>query len=278
MDIIYSASTLCDRLRANAPIIHCITNSVTINDCANAALAVGASPIMADAPEEAAAVTAHAQALVLNIGQLCPRKLQAMLHAGQRANEMGIPVILDPVGVGVSPLRTDAVQQILQTIHIAILRCNDSEAACIYGIHSSGKGVDNDPTFSVADRAALASALANRYHCTVAMTGAVDLISDSIQTFELHGGHQMLSRVTGMGCVSSVLCAAYAAVSQEDYLTAAIAGLGSIAAAGQLAYQRAGIQGTGSFHIAVIDALSQLNTDTLQQSLLVKEVSHADIF
>lgn len=275
MDIIYSAGTLCDRLRANAPIIHCITNSVTINDCANAALAVGASPIMADAPEEAAAVTAHAQALVLNIGQLCPRKLQAMLHAGQRANEMGIPVILDPVGVGVSPLRTDAVQQILQTIHIAILRCNDSEAACIYGIHSSGKGVDNDPTFSVADRAALASALANRYHCTMAMTGAVDLISDAVQTFELHGGHKMLSRVTGMGCVSSVLCGAYAAVSQ-NYLLAAIGGLGSIAAAGQIAYQKAGAQGTGSFHIAVIDALSQLNSSTLQQYLSVKEVFHAD--
>ena len=275
MDIIYSASTLCDCLRANAPIIHCITNSVTINDCANAALAVGASPIMADAPEEAAAVTAHAQALVLNIGQLCPRKLQAMLHAGQRANEMGIPVILDPVGVGVSPLRTDAVQQILQTIHIAILRCNDSEAACIYGIHSSGKGVDNDPTFSVADRAALASALANRYHCTVAMTGAVDLISDAVQTFELHGGHKMLSRVTGMGCISSVLCGAYAAVAQ-NYLLAAIGGLGSIAAAGQIAYQKSGAQGTGSFHIAVIDALSQLNSSTLQQYLSVKEVFHAD--
>nr|WP_300128236.1 hydroxyethylthiazole kinase [uncultured Butyricicoccus sp.] len=278
MDITYSASTLCDHLRANTPIIHCITNSVTINDCANAALAVGASPIMADAPEEADAVTAHAQALVLNIGQLCPRKLQAMLCSGQRANQMGIPVVLDPVGVGVSPMRTAGVQQILQTVHISILRCNRSEAACIYGIHTTGKGIDSDQTLSVSDGAALTSALAARYHCTVAMTGAVDLISDSIQTFELHGGHQMLSRVTGMGCVSSVLCAAYAAVSQEDYLTAAIAGLGSIAAAGQLAYQRAGIQGTGSFHIAVIDALSQLNTDTLQQSLLVKEVSHADIF
>lgn len=275
MDLTYQAGALCDIVRDRQPILHCITNYVTINDCANAALAIGASPIMADAPEEADAVTSHAQALVLNIGQLSPRKLDAMLQAGAQANRMGIPIVLDPVGVGVSPLRTSAVRQLLESVRISILRCNRSEAACIYGMHVSQHGIDSDHSISISDGKALARALAARHHCTVALTGETDLIANAFHLYQLDGGHQMLSRVTGMGCIATVLCAAFAAVS-DDYLPAAIAALGAIGTAGELAYEKAGQLGTGSFHIAVIDALSQLNTKTLCAHLKLTEVSHAD--
>lgn len=274
MELTTAACALIDQVRTQTPMIHCMTNLVTINDCANAVLAVGASPIMADAPEESDAITAHARALVLNIGQLSPRKLDAMLRSGVQANRMGIPVILDPVGVGASPFRTGAVRQILETIQISILRCNRSEAACIYGLPTTANGIDSDPALSISDGETLATALANRFSCTIAITGATDLIADAQHLCHLKGGHEMLSRVTGMGCVSSVLCGTYAAVSQNPF-TAAIAGLGMISTAGMLAYEKAGQNGTGSFHIAVMDALSRLNTQTLQTNLNLTEVHHA---
>lgn len=274
MELTIAACALIDEVHTQAPMIHCITNLVTINDCANAVLAVGASPIMADAPEESDTITAHAGALVLNIGQLSPRKLDAMLRSGAQASRMGIPVILDPVGVGASPFRANAVRQILETVPISILRCNRSEAACIYGLPTTANGIDSDPALSISDGEALATALANRFSCTIAMTGATDLIADAEHLCHLKGGHEMLSRVTGMGCVASVLCGAYAAVSQDAF-TAAIAGLGMISTAGMLAYKKAGHNGTGSFHIAVIDALSELDTKTLQTYLNLTEVHHA---
>ncbi len=274
MDLTSAACTLMDTVRVHAPIIHCITNLVTINDCANALLAVGASPIMADAPEEADAITAHAGALVLNIGQLSPRKLDAMMRSGEQANRMGIPVILDPVGVGASPFRTNAVRQILEHISIAILRCNRSEAACIYGLPIHTAGIDSNDTLSISDSESLAHAIAKRFSCTIAMTGATDIIADIQHLYHVHGGHEMLSRVTGMGCVSSALCGAYAAVC-KDAVTAAVAALGMMGTAGVLAFEQAGALGTGSFHIAVLDALSKLNMQTLQSYLKLTEVHHA---
>lgn len=274
MELTSAVCALIDRVRIQMPMIHCMTNQVTINDCANAVLAVGGSPIMADAPEESDAITAHAGALVLNIGQLSPRKLDAMLRSGAQASRTKIPIILDPVGVGASPFRADAVKQILERIPISILRCNRSEAAYIYGLPIAAKGIDSDTTLSVSDGEALACALANRFSCTVAMTGATDIVADTQHLYRLEGGHEMLSRVTGMGCVSSVLCGTYAAVS-ENTLTAALAALGMISAAGVRAYETAGQKGTGSFHIAVMDALSQLNAQTLQTYFNITEVPHA---
>ena len=274
MELIDQAGLLADTLRQRCPVIHCITNSVTINDCANAALAIGASPIMAEAPEEAAEVTAHAQALVLNIGQPSPRKLDAMLRSGEQAGRMGIPVVLDPVGVGVSSLRTTAVRQILERVHIAVLRCNHAEAACIYGMHPDTRGVDSDRSLSQEDSESLARGLAARYRCAVALTGATDLVASPSHLCKLEGGHPMLSRVTGMGCVSTVLCACYAAVT-DDSLLAAAAGLGAISAAGEIAYQNAGHRGTGSFRTAVIDALSQMDAAALHAHLKLTEVPDA---
>ena len=260
MDLTYQVGLLADTLRARHPVIHCITNNVTINDCANAALAVGASPIMADAPEEADAVTSHAE---------------AMLRAGEQAGRMGIPVVLDPVGVGVSALRTSAVRQILETVRIAVLRCNQAEAACIYGMHPDTRGVDSDRALSLADSESLARGLAARYRCTVALTGATDLAANPFHLYKLEGGHPMLSRVTGMGCVSTVLCACYAAAA-DDNLLAAITGLGAISAAGEIAFAEAGQRGTGSFHIAVIDALSRMDAAALRAHLKWTEVPDAD--
>lgn len=274
MELTSAVCALIDRVRTQMPIIHCMTNLVTINDCANAVLAVGGSPIMADDPEESDTITAHAKALVLNIGQLSPRKLEAMLRSGKRASHLGIPIILDPVGVGVSPFRANAVRQLLECLPISILRCNRAEAACIYGLPIAASGIDSHAALSMADSEALAFALANRFSCTTAITGSIDILADTQHVYRLAGGHEMLSRVTGMGCVSSALCGTYAAIS-ETPLTAALAALGMISAAGEWAYQREGQKGAGSFHVAVMDALSQFHAQTLQPYLNITEVSHA---
>lgn len=274
MELTSAVCTLIDRVRVQMPMVHCMTNLVTINDCANAVLAVGGSPIMADAPEESDAITAHAGALVLNIGQLSPRKLDAMLRSGVQASCAKIPIILDPVGVGASPFRTSAVRKILDSLPISILRCNRSEAAHIYGLPLPANGIDSHTMLSISDEEMLACSLAHRFSCTVAITGATDIVADTQHLYHLRGGHEMLSRVTGMGCVSSALCGTYAAVS-ENTLLAALAALSILSAAGVCAYKAAGQKGTGSFHIAVIDALSQLHAQTLQTYLNITEVPYA---
>lgn len=259
-----------DALRAAHPLVHCMTNYVTITDCANAALAVGASPIMADDPGEAAEITAHAGALALNIGKLDPRTLDGMVLAGRAANHLGLPVVFDPVGAGVSQMRGAAAARILREVRIAIVRCNRSEAAFLAGLAGSSQGVDADGAVSQDDSAALALTVAQQYDCVTALTGATDLLSDGKQLVQLHNGHPMLSRVTGMGCAATVLCASYAAICPDAPLIAAATGISAMSVAGELAYAAAGARGTGSFHVAVIDALSRLNSKTLRQRLQIE--------
>lgn len=272
MSISAQAGTLLDALRARRPLVHCMTNYVTINDCANAALAIGASPIMADDPGEAAEITAHAAALVLNIGKLDPRTLEGMVLAGKEANRLGLPVVFDPVGAGVSTLRGQAVRRIVHEVRLSIVRCNRSEAAWLCGMHGSGSGVDADGAVSPDDGARLARQTARKLGCVTALTGETDFLSDGDRLIRCESGHPMLSRVTGMGCAATVLCAAFAAAADGDCLTAALAGVGAMGVAGEIAYREAGARGTGSFHIAVIDALSRLDGAAFAAALRAQEV------
>lgn len=271
MELADQIAQCIDALRAAHPLVHCMTNYVTITDCANAALAVGASPIMADDPGEAAEITAHAGALALNIGKLDPRTLDGMVLAGRAANQLGLPVVFDPVGAGVSQLRSAAAARILREVQVSIVRCNRSEAAFLAGLAGSSQGVDADGAVSQDGGAALARTVARQYGCVTALTGATDLLSDGERLLQLHNGHPMLSRVTGMGCASTVLCASYAAICPDAPLIAAAAGISAMSVAGELAYAAAGARGTGSFHSAVIDALSLLTRETLRLRLRVEE-------
>ena len=154
-----------EALRPARPMVHCITNSVTINDCANVLLAAGARPIMADAPEESAEITAACQALVLNLGMLSPRKLEAMVKSGHQANRMGIPVVLDPVGAGASALRTRAVHTLLEEVRFAAVRGNGSEIRVLAAGGENHGGVDAAPGECAPEQErAMDEALARRIH------------------------------------------------------------------------------------------------------------------
>ncbi len=257
-------------IRTKSPLVHNITNYVTVNDCANVLLAVGASPIMADDIGEAAEITSLSSALVLNIGTLNRRTVESMLASGKRANETGIPVVLDPVGAGASALRNQTALEILKRIQITVLRGNLSELSFLAGMSASTKGVDASESDAGNDAVFAAVSAAKRYRCTAAVTGAVDVISDGERTVKLYNGHPMLSRVTGTGCMTSALAGACAAVA-NDPLAAAAAAVASMGIAGELAYESAGKAGTGSFHLAVIDALSRLDAALFEKRLKLDE-------
>jgi hydroxyethylthiazole kinase len=273
-NIVLKVGRILDEVRNKKPLVHNITNYVTVNDCANILLAIGASPIMADDIQEAADITKISSALVINIGTLNERTVESMITSGKKANELNIPVIFDPVGAGASELRNATTKKILDEVRISVLRGNMSEIKFIAGVHSVTKGVDaseadikagNDEGISVAKN------LANKLNCTVAITGVTDIISDGKRTAVLENGTKMLSNVTGTGCMTTSLIGAFCG-ADSDYFIDAISGIISMGIAGEIAFERAGQIGTGSFHIAIIDAISNLNFETIKKFAKVKEM------
>lgn len=272
-EIVIKVGNLLDEVRNKKPLVHNITNYVTVNDCANILLAIGASPIMADDIREAADITKISSALVINIGTLNERTIESMIASGKKANELSIPVVFDPVGVGASEFRNATTKKILEEVKISVLRGNMSEIKFISGLESTTKGVDasesdvktnNDEGISVAKN------LASKLNCTVAITGATDIISDGERVAILDNGTRMLSNVTGTGCMTTALVGAFCGAG-SDYFIAAISGITSMGIAGEVGFEKAGQIGTGSFHIAIIDAISNLNPDIIKNMAKIKE-------
>jgi len=242
------------RLRARGPLVHNITNYVVMNSTANALLAVGASPAMVHALPEVEAFAPLAQALVINIGTLSPPWVEAMEKAAVAARVAGVPSVLDPVAAGATPYRTEVALRLL-ALGPAILRGNASEIMALAGeTGAAGKGVDSTQG-SEAARAA-AKALASRAGCVVAVTGAVDYVTDGTRMTGLANGDAMLSRVTGTGCMATALCGAFLGAGLAPF-EAAIAGLAVMGVAAEQAI--VGAKGPASFQVALIDAFHNLD-------------------
>lgn len=268
IDIAQKVVELLNRLKNKKPLIHNITNYVTVNDCANILLAIGASPIMADDLKESADITSIASALVINIGTLNERTIESMIASGKKANELNIPVVLDPVGAGASSFRNETTKRILEEIKISVLRGNMSEIKFIAGLESETKGVDASESDLKSDSdegIRVAKSLAKRFNCTVAITGVCDIVSDGEKSVTIANGTKMLSNVTGTGCMTTALVGGYlgACETKEDLFIAAISGIVSMGICGEIAEERAGNIGLGSFHMAIIDAVSNLDEDIL---------------
>ena len=203
--------------------MHCITNYVTAHDVANMILACGANPVMADEPQEMGEITAHAGALALNMGTPGERRGQAMLAAGKAANANGIPVLLDPVGVGASTFRRKMAEELLEAVTFTAIRGNMSEIRTLSElaekkVTGSSGGVDVCPVDVVteetlAEAVTFVKAVSKRLGAVVAVTGAIDLVSDGQQCAVIRGGREEMSRVTGTGCQLSGLAAAFLAVA-----------------------------------------------------------------
>ena len=245
-------------LRERRPLVHHITNYVVMNETANATLALGALPVMAHAREEVEEMVGLAGALVLNIGTLSPRWVDAMLVAGKAANAAGVLVVLDPVGAGATRYRTDTARRLLEQVEVAVLRGNPGEMATLVGVEAEVRGVES---MSAGNNAAsLARAAARKLGLVAAVTGPVDHVSDGERTLAVANGHELLGSVTGTGCMSTAITGCFLAAKREP-LTAAAEALSAFGVAAEAAARDA--RGPGSFHVGLYDALAALDPETL---------------
>jgi hydroxyethylthiazole kinase len=248
-------------VREQKPLVHHITNYVTVNDCANITLALGGSPVMADDLGEVAEMTGLAAALVLNIGTLNARTIEAMLVAGRIAGARGIPVVLDPVGVGATRMRTETAARIIRDIRPAVIRGNMSEIKLLAGLNVAIKGVDS--VADAQDGQAVAQRLARELACVVAITGKRDIICDGTRTCYIDNGHELLAQVTGSGCMATSLVATYCGAG-GDCFTAAVAGITTMGLAGELAQKTlTAAEGSGTFRIRLFDKVFNMTPQTL---------------
>ncbi|MEN3312503.1 MAG: hydroxyethylthiazole kinase [Actinomycetota bacterium] len=246
-------------LRARKPLIHQITNYVVMNETANATLALGALPVMAHAREEVEEMVALAGALVLNIGTLSPHWIDAMLLAGKAANELGVPVVLDPVGAGATRFRTETARRLLDEVKVAVLRGNQGEVATLVGVNAEVRGVES--IAAAGEPADLARVAARNLGLVASVTGVIDHVSDGDRVLAVGNGHELLAAVTGTGCMSSAITGCFLAVARDRPLEAAA---GALAAFGVAAEDAAvGAKGPGSFHVGLYDALAALEPESL---------------
>lgn len=228
-------------LRAKKPLIHCITNYITACDTANMLLAAGASPIMADDPEEVSEVAEYANALLMNMGTLSESHISAMLKAGVTANKRGTPVVLDPAGVHLSEFRSQAFYKIQSEVKFSVIRGNLSEILEMGGIPSHSHGVDSDNEPNAGLDLAAADEVATRYWCTCAVTGAADLITYETQAVQLLNGTEKLKKISGAGDMTSAMIAAFTSVT--DSYSAAKFGTAFIGICGGIAEEKSTVNG-----------------------------------
>ena len=253
-------------IRKQTPVIHNITNYVVMNNTANALLAIGASPVMAHAEEEVEEMVNIAQALVINIGTLSERWISSMFKAARQARKKGIPVILDPVGAGSTPYRTRTARELIESVQPTIIRGNASEIMALEDDRSETKGVDS----AAASDAAIATAqkLSQTHKCVVCISGAIDYIIDAEKILKIKNGHQLMTKVTGLGCTASALCGAFAAVEKSPFAAAAEA-MVVMGIAGEMAAEKSA--GPGSLQLHFLDVLYLLAEADISSRLKIEE-------
>ena len=261
---------ILENVRARTPLVHCITNYVTVNDCANLLLACGASPIMADDSEEAADITSICNALVVNIGTLNQHTIPSMTLAGKRANTLAHPAVLDPVGAGASALRTDTAHALLDAVDFTTIRGNISEIKALALGSTSTKGVDADAADAVDEGnldtvIAFAKEFSRKSGAVIAITGAIDIIADTEHVCLIRNGHPMMSKITGTGCMLTALIAAYLAANPGNAFTATAAAVCAMGLAGQRAHARlGGFDGNATYRSYIIDEIYHLTGNVLE--------------
>lgn len=256
------------QLRQEKPLIHCITNPISITQCANTILAVGAQPIMAEHPSEVEEIVSHARSLLLNLGNITDVRMESMLKAALVAQQKQIPILLDAVGIACSRLRHDYVQRLLQVVTPTVIKGNYSEIQALVQPSYRVAGVDAEDTLTPAllDRSAVL--LARQYHAIVVASGKVDVITDGIHGVHIHNGTPQLTTITGTGCMLGALGAAYLGIrSDMDAMITACAVLG-------IAGERAETpKGSGSFFVGLLDALSTLQKTDIEHTVRMEKIN-----
>lgn len=260
-----------ENVRKKTPLVHSITNYVTVNDVANALLACGGSPIMSDEPEDVADITSICGGLNINIGTLNKRSIEGMFIAGIKAKELGHIVLLDPVGAGASKLRTDTAIKLMNTIKPTIIRGNISEIKTLALGSGTTKGVDADAADTVTednlnDMIIFAKNFSKKTNAVIAITGAIDLVADSEKCYVIRNGRPEMSKITGTGCQLSGITTAYASANPDDKTKAVAAAVCMMGLAGEIGYANL-LPGEGNCAMRnhIIDAIFNMDADTLNK-------------
>lgn len=262
---------MLENVRGRHPLIHNITNYVTVNDCANMLLACGGSPIMSDDADEVEEITSICAGLNINIGTLNRRTTWSMLSAGKKANELGHPVVLDPVGAGASVLRTRTALQLLEEVRFTVIRGNVSEIKTLVNGSGTTKGVDADVADvvtreNIGRAVSFAKSFAAKSGAVIAITGAIDIVADADRAYCIYNGHPMMSDITGTGCQLSSLVAAYVAANPGRELDAVCAAVCAMGVCGEIAHERLqSLDGNASYRNYIIDAMYHLDGETLER-------------
>ena len=254
------ASLFLDKVRKQKPLVHHLTNWVTIYDCANIVKVFGASPVMAHAPEEVADMTSLSGALVLNIGTLTADFIEAMKLALKSANQKNIPVILDVCGAGATGFRDKKVAELLDAGRIDVIKGNASEIARVSGINVATKGVDSIDVD--ANLTEIARQLARQRNCVVVITGQIDIVTDKQKVFKIKNGHEMMAHVVGTGCMAASVIGTFAAISDE-LIEGISAGLCCYEIAAECAAETS--NGPGTFKEKLFDCIFSLNSKTVDE-------------
>ena len=263
--------TMLENVRAKTPLVHNITNYVTVNDVANVLLAAGGSPIMSDDADDVEDITSICGGLNINIGTLNKNTIPSMFLAGKKANALGHIVLLDPVGAGASRLRTDTANRLMREVRFDAVRGNISEIKTLCTGSGSTKGVDADAVDAVMeanldDGVALVKAFARQAGCIIAVTGAIDLVSDGERCWCIRNGRPEMSRITGTGCQLSALTTAFLVANPGHKLEAAAAAVCTMGLAGEIGW--ANMQpgdGNSTYRNRIIDAIFNMTGDALEE-------------
>ena len=260
-----------ENVRATVPLVHNITNYVTVNDVANVLLACGGSPIMSDEPEDVADITSICGGLNINIGTLNKRSIEGMFVAGQKANELNHIVLLDPVGAGASALRTNTAVKLMEELKFDVIRGNISEIKILAQGNGTTKGVDADVADAVTEEnldetVAFAKNFAKESGSIVAITGAIDLVSDGEKCYVIRNGRPEMGKITGTGCQLSGMMTAFLVANPENKLEATAAAVCTMGLAGEIgwSHMQEG-DGNSTYRNRIIDAIFNMDKDTLDK-------------
>lgn len=260
-----------ETIREENPLVHNITNKVVANDVANCTIAIGGSPFMADAVEEMEEAASNADALVLNIGTLNNQIIESMLTAGKAANKNGVPIVLDPVGVGATSYRKNVIRQLLNEISFDVIRGNIGEIATLAEAEWNAKGVDSGS--GDVSSLEVVKQLAEKEKCIVAISGEQDVISDGNKVVTISNGHKYMSQITGSGCMLSGIIGAFISISNNNIFEAVQTAHSAFGIAGEKAANRQDVLGNGTFRSALIDELSSLSSEDIRAHYKRKEVT-----
>lgn len=259
------------RVKEKAPLVHNITNYVTVNDCANIILACGGSPIMADDLNEVEDITSICNSLVINIGTLNESTILSMIKAGKKSNELNHPVILDPVGIGASKFRMYTVSKLLEEVHFSVIRGNASEIKVIYKGDDTTTDIDinsdkQSTSYNTNELIGMAKQLSQRTGAIIVITGEIDIITNGEKVYKIKNGNPMMGKIKGTGCMLSAMMGAFCGASKSSkQLEAVTTSVSMMGLAGEYAYAKVleNQRGMSSFRMHVIESISKMDEPML---------------